>query len=135
MVIGIGVDIAKVSRFERWVKNPALLHRFFNEREVFETKPADGRKLHSLCEHYAARFCAKEAFSKALGVGISGFELADVYIENDDLGAPKLCVVGSAKKALDDFLLRVGKSSASLHASLSHEREFAVALVIIEGGC
>lgn len=134
MIIGVGIDIAKVSRFERWVKDPALLRRFFNEKEIFATAPTDARRLKALCEHYAARFCAKEAFSKALGVGISGFEIKDVYIQNDDAGAPKLFVTGTAKKALDTFLSRVGKEKAYLHASLSHEKEYAVALVIIEGG-
>ena len=33
MIYGIGTDIAKVSRFEKWIKNPEMLERFFNEKE------------------------------------------------------------------------------------------------------
>ena len=123
MIYGIGTDIAKVQRFEKWVKNPDMIERFFNEKER-----STGKSEASQCEHYAARFAAKEAFSKALGTGISGFELNEVFITNNGDGKPFLNIEGKAKKIMEE---RCGKN-CSVHVSLSHEKEYAVAFVIIE---
>ena len=77
MIFGIGTDIVAVSRFEKWVKTPYMIHRFFNEKELFV-----GKSTAAACQHYAARFAVKEAFSKALGTGLVGFELKDVFISH-----------------------------------------------------
>ena len=123
MIFGIGTDISQVNRFEKWVKNPQMFMRFFNSAEIMERG-----NLQAQCQHYAARFAAKEAFSKALGTGIAGFELKEVYIQNDGLGKPELKVEGKAlellkERAGDDFCL---------HVSLRHEKEYALAFVVIE---
>ena len=123
MIFGIGTDIAQVNRFEKWVKNPQMFMRFFNSAEIME-KGSVGAK----CQHYAARFAAKEAFSKALGTGIAGFELKEVFIENDELGKPELKVEGKALELLKE---RAGNDFC-LHVSLSHEKEYALAFVVIE---
>lgn len=134
MIFGIGIDLAKTSRFEKWVKDPEMLRRFFNEKEIIDF-PAGGSNSESLeknrisaaCQHYAARFAAKEAFSKALGTGISGFNLKDVFVTNDESGKPILRVQNGAKKMLEE---RCG--NFEIFVSLSHEKEFAVAFVAIE---
>ena len=79
-------------------------------------------------EWYAARFAAKEAFAKALGTGFSAFKLADTYIEKNDDGQPFLRVTGGAREKLESLYGR----DTQIHVSLSHEKEYAVALVIIE---
>lgn len=122
MIIGIGVDITKVSRFEKWVKESHMISRFFNERER-----NDSSSIQSACEHYAARFAAKEAFGKALGSGIIGFDLKDIYIQNEASGKPCLFVEG---KALE--LLKSKCENPIIHVSLSHEKEYATAFVVIE---
>lgn len=122
MIFGIGTDIAKVNRFEKWINNPEMITRFFNKEEIKEKG-----KMPALCEHYAARFAAKEAFSKALGTGISGFSLQDVYIKNQESGKPELIV---QNKALEILIEKC--PDPIIHVSLSHEKEFAVAFVIIE---
>lgn len=122
MILGIGTDIAKVSRFEKWVKNQSMIERFFNEKER-----SSASSQAALCEHYAARFAVKEAFSKALGTGLSGFELKDVYITNNDSGAPVLNVQG---KALSYIRKHFGE--CNFFVSISHEKEFAIAFVILE---
>ena len=91
MIFGIGTDIAKVSRFEKWVKSPEMIARFFNQKECNSAS-----SVQSAAEHYAARFAAKEAFGKALGTGIFGYELTEVYIQNDENGKPELFVEGKA---------------------------------------
>ena len=122
MILGIGTDITEVSRFEKWVKNPEMIDRFFNPNEKNNAK-----SLNSSCEHYAARFAAKEAFGKALGTGLAGFELKDVYIKNDSLGKPELTVENSAAE-----LLKKRCGNANILVSLSHEKKYAVAFVVIE---
>lgn len=123
MIYGVGTDIAKVSRFEKWVENPQMFMRFFNPAEIMEKGSVAAR-----CQHYAARFAAKEAFSKALGTGIAGFELKEVFIQNDQLGKPELKVEG---KALELLKQRTGEK-VNVHVSLSHENEYALAFVVIE---
>lgn len=122
MIAGIGTDIAKVSRFEKWVRNPGMTERFFNPKE-FSSAGSEA----SRCQHYAARFAAKEAFSKALGTGISGFDLKDVYITNDSEGKPLLNIEGAALSLMKE---RLGECRAFV--SLSHEKEYAIAFVVLE---
>jgi holo-[acyl-carrier protein] synthase len=122
MIAGIGTDIAEVKRFEKWVDNPEMIERFFNEKEYFSA----GSKA-AKCQHYAVRFAAKEAFSKALGTGITGFGLKEVYITNDSEGKPLLNIEGSALSIMKE---RLGDCNAFV--TLSHEKEYAVAFVILE---
>ncbi|WP_027727397.1 holo-ACP synthase [Treponema sp. C6A8] len=122
MIFGIGTDIAEVRRFEKWVKNPQMFMRFFNSAEIM-----DGGSEGARCQHYAVRFAAKEAFAKAIGTGIA-FDLKDVFITKDQLGKPFLNVQGSAKKLLEE---KAGLGY-NIHVSLSHEKEYALAFVVIE---
>ena len=122
MICGIGTDIAKVSRFEKWVKESEMIERFFNEKERSSAKSESAR-----CQHYAVRFAAKEAFSKALGTGISGFSLKEVYITNNSEGAPLLNIEGAALSLMKE---RLGDCKAFV--SLSHEKEYALAFVVLE---
>ncbi|MCR5400355.1 MAG: holo-ACP synthase [Treponema sp.] len=121
MIYGIGCDITKVSRFEKWVNNPEMLERFFNREEFSDKK---NPKL--LCEHYAARFAAKEAFSKALGTGLA-FDLRGVYVVKNEDGKPSL---NFSREVSELLYKRCGKNSVFL--SLSHEKEYALASVVIE---
>jgi holo-[acyl-carrier protein] synthase len=123
MIYGIGTDITAVDRFVKWIRIPSMIARFYNENEIQKSGSES-----FLCQHYAVRFAAKEAFSKALGTGIDGFELHDVYIANDKDGKPELLVQGTAAGLLEK---RCGKN-AKMHVSLSHEKEYAVAFVVIE---
>jgi len=134
MIFGIGIDITDVRRFRKWVLNPSMLSRFFNEHEQTEdgyvaSRDPEERRLSAVCQHYAVRFAAKEAFSKALGTGITGFDLRDVYIEKTAEGKPELCVQNTAAEILSR---RCG--GARLFVSLSHEKEYAAAVVVIETG-
>ena len=124
MIAGVGTDIAEVKRFEKWVRDPQMIERFFHEKEKSSAKSEAAK-----CQHYAARFAAKEAFSKALGTGITGFGLKDVYITNDSEGKPLLNIEGAALSLMKE---RLGECRAFV--SLSHEKEYAVAFVILEKG-
>lgn len=122
MICGIGVDMTTVDRFESWVSKPEMIDRFFNPIEK-----CSNPNIHFQKEHYAARFAAKEAFGKALGTGITGFNLCDVYIKSEANGKPVLMVQDSAQKKLKEIY-----GDCKLFVSLSHERNNAIAVVIIE---
>ena len=122
MICGLGVDMTTVERFLKWIEKPDMIDRFFHPEEKCSNPNIAFQK-----EHYAARFAAKEAFGKALGTGITGFNLKDVYIKNEPNGRPVLNVTGSAEKRLNEIF-----GDCKLHVSLSHERNNAIAVVIIE---
>ena len=125
MIIGTGIDIAGIARFERFVKedNQPLFRRLFTQLE------------HDYCfdKRFAApplalRFAAKEAFLKALGTGLrDGISWTDIEVRNDDLGKPHLFVSGKAAERM--ALAGADKS----HLSLSDDGGFAIAMVILEG--
>lgn len=127
MIFGIGTDITEVKRFEKWVSDGEMIERFFNEAEKF----AGDISIHksAACQHYAARFAAKEAFSKALGTGIFGFDLKDIWIVKDEKGHPSFKFGESVKNALNS---ECGTTNIKVHVSLSHEKEYAISCVIIE---
>jgi len=122
MICGIGIDMTTIDRFASWIDKPELIDRFFNSREKCYDKSTGYMK-----EHYAVRFAAKEAFGKALGTGITGFNLCDLYIQNDKAGKPELIVTGSARQKLEQMY-----GDCRLFVSLTHEKNNAVAVVIIE---
>ncbi|HAZ96799.1 holo-ACP synthase [uncultured Treponema sp.] len=124
MIFGVGCDITKVSRFEKWVLSKDMIKRFYNESECISESAGLQRK----CEFYASRFAAKEAFSKALGTGIRGFNLNEVFISKGDNKKPEIKVLGNAKKLLEE---KCGEKY-KIHVSLSHEKEYALAFVAIE---
>ncbi len=130
MIFGVGTDIAKVSRFEKWVRKPEMLSRFFNSCEIFDDggESLSERRIHFLCEHYAARFAAKEAFSKALGTGFVGLELSDFGITKDENGKPFFFF---GEKTLSVIEKMCGKGW-KVSVSISHEKEYAVSFVVIE---
>lgn len=130
-IYGVGLDLVKCSRMEHWIKDDGMIERFFNEKEIVKGNTTNSKtQMKRLTQYYAARFAVKEAFGKALGCGIAGFELKDVYVGKNEEGKPKVYLEKSAKEAV---LKRVGESF-SIHLSITHEAEYAAALVIISKG-
>lgn len=123
MIIGIGVDIVEVKRMERWLDNEKLLRRYFHAEEL---ALASARK-NSSAQTLAARFAAKEAFTKALGTGFVNIALKDIMITNKENGKPEIRLTGTAKKAFDE------SGAVKAHISLTHEIKNAVAMIVLEG--
>jgi holo-[acyl-carrier protein] synthase len=123
MITGIGIDIIEVKRMERWLDNSALLERYFHPNEI---ALAFSREK-SAAETLAARFAAKEAFGKALGTGLARIELKDIIVINSDNGKPDIKLTGTAEKEFEN------SGSKKVHLSLTHERENAVAMIVLEG--
>lgn len=124
MIVGLGTDIAEIERIEKALNRSgeAFAERILteNELQVFAGLKQQGRYL-------AKRFAAKEAASKALGTGIAhGVSFQDFEITNDDNGKPVLILSGKA--------LQIAQTSAvqNLHITISDERHYAVATVILE---
>jgi len=122
MISGIGIDVVHVQRMSRWRRTPGLLKRFFHPDELSQALSRGSGAELSL----AARFAAKEAFGKALGTGLAGIVLKDIMVANHHNGRPEIRVAGTALAALE-------RSGANrMHLSLTHEKENAVAMVVLE---
>ena len=122
-VAGIGTDLSRIARFERLlVEKRTVIDRLFTETE----KSYALAKKHP-APHLAARFAAKEAFLKALGLGLrDGISWLDMNVELDALGKPSLALTGRAREIFEE------KGMAALHLSYSHEGEYAFATVVLE---
>jgi holo-[acyl-carrier protein] synthase len=120
-ILGIGVDVVDVKRMKTAIEawGPALVKKMFTETEVTYCKSK--KKPH---EHFAARFAAKEAVSKAMETGWSGqFRWRDVEVVNEASGAPKV--------VLHDYVASQ-LAQCKVHVSLSHTENTVVAFAIIE---
>ena len=124
MILGVGIDVVHVERIRRWRKIEGLYDRFFHPEELASALPRGEVGILSL----AARFAAKEAFGKAIGSGLRHFALRDIAVLNDSHGKPIIILTGSAEAAFKDF------GGSRIVVSLSHERDNALAVVLIEGG-
>lgn len=124
MILGIGVDICNVQRL-------AQLRQKYGARfldRVFTPVEQERCGIGAACdERYAARFAAKEAYMKALGTGWGqGLTFFDIEVSTEDTGQPRITVSGGAKRVSDE------RGVATIHISLSHERDNAIAFVILE---
>ena len=124
MIIGVGIDLVKIDRMERAVDRfgEVFLQRVFCPVEISWCK-----KKRNPYPCFAARFAAKEAFVKALGTGFSGgITLKDIWIERLDSGAPVLRFSNRAKQKMEEL------GSSRAYVSLTHERDVAAAVVVME---
>ena len=118
---GIGVDIVSIDRIAKSLEKEGFLRKVYGEREIALFAGENRIKTNSL----AANFAAKEAFSKALGTGVRGFELAEVEILRDDMGKPYFYLSGRAKQIAESLNIEFA-------VSLSHEKDKAIAFVVAE---
>lgn len=124
MIYGIGTDIVAVDRFQRFVNenNTALFNRIFTLREQ---ALCEKRKDRASC--LAVRFAAKEAFLKALGLGLrDGISWQDMEITLTDLGKPELLLTGRAQEIF------AAQGLVNSFLSLSHDGGNAIAMVVLE---
>lgn len=121
MIIGIGVDLVDVARFQRAAsRTPRLLDRLFAHSE----QRPEGRELP--LRSLAARFAAKEALIKALGDS-AGVRWHDIHVISDELRNPSFQLTGRiAEVALE-------RGITTFHLSMSHDADLAIAYVIAEG--
>jgi holo-[acyl-carrier protein] synthase len=124
MIYGIGVDLVNIERIElvidRWGKR--FTNRVFTPREIaFCSKRAFPP------QSYALRFAAKEAFSKAIGLGMKkGLRWRDIEVFHSSAGRPCLKLHGRASELCQE------KEIICSHLSLSDEEDYGVAMVVLE---
>lgn len=115
-VVGVGVDVCEVARLARALeRTPRLAERLFTPGERAAGRP----------ERLAARFAAKEAVAKALGVPFAG-GWYDAEVVTGERGRPVLLVRGAVAAEA------ARQGVARWHLSLSHDGGLATALVLAE---
>jgi holo-[acyl-carrier protein] synthase len=126
-IVGVGVDAVDVARFRRVLdRRPNFAQRCFTDSERSDaTGSADE------AQSLAARFAAKEAVMKALGTGLGGFALTEVEVcrsggEGATSGAPRIVLHGAAAALAEQ------RRAGTLHLSLTHTTEVAIAFVVAE---
>jgi len=123
-IFGIGTDIVNVDRIKKSLKKKKFINRIFNEKEILKCQKTKNR-----VNCYAKRYAAKEAFSKALGTGISkGINFNEIVVLNKKSGKPYIYIIGQTKKILNK---KFKKKKSKISLSLSDEEKYAVAFVTI----
>ncbi|MCY7324512.1 MAG: holo-ACP synthase [Microbacteriaceae bacterium] len=121
MIVGIGVDVVDLARFERAAsRTPGLVPRLFAESE--RGTPERMLPLRSL----AGRFAAKEALIKALGDS-AGVRWHDMRVVADGLGNPSFELHGAVAE------IAAARGISSIHLTMTHDAGIALAWVVAEG--
>ena len=120
-MLSVGIDLVEIRRIEKSIRNPRFCSRVLGKTEYAQLEMR-GFPVQSV----AASFCAKEAFSKALGTGIRGFALTDVDLLREESGRPRLHLTGNAAK------LAAARGLAEFSVSVTHTKEYAAAVVVGE---
>ena len=115
---GVGLDLLEIERLERALeRRPGLADRLFTAQELAY---ASGRARPG--QHLAARFCAKEAVTKALGLDV--FRPQEIEVVRDEAGAPSVLLSGRAAD-------RATELGAEVRISLTHTRTTAGAVAVV----
>ncbi|MBF0509908.1 MAG: holo-ACP synthase [Deltaproteobacteria bacterium] len=124
MIYGIGVDLVKISRIDqslaRW--GDRFLHKVYTpaEAEICLERPRPASCL-------ALRFAAKEAFSKAVGLGMrNGVYWTDIEVVHNSLGRPSLVLYRKAREIIEQ------NGITNVFVTLTDEADMGVAVVILE---
>jgi holo-[acyl-carrier protein] synthase len=121
-IIGIGIDLVDIERFRRSLeRTPSMRTRLFTDVELSYVAPKTD-PVPSL----AARFAAREAVMKSLGLGLGAFGFHEVWVERAESGEPSLAVTGRALE------LAAAAGVSRWHLSLTHSASTAGAYVIAE---
>ena len=121
-MIGVGVDAVEIERFRRLLaRRPRLAQRLFTEGELaYATRRRDP------APPLAARFAAKEAVLKALGVGLGSARMTEIEVTREGTGPPVLNLAGRAATLASD------RGVHRWHLSLTHTDAAAVAVALAE---
>jgi len=124
MIAGIGIDLVEVSRFRPEKASESFLKKVFTVQEL-----RDCQGLAAVAEMLAGRFAAKEACMKALGSGLRhGVRFKDIEVVTAESGQPSLLLYGKAGE------IAAARGECHLQVSISHTREYAVAMVVLDVG-
>ena len=123
-IFGIGTDIVQINRLKKVLKKKSSLSKLFSTHEISRCQ-----KTNKSFNCFAKRFAAKEAFSKALGTGISkGINFNQIVVLNEKSGKPFIKLIKDTKKNVEK---KLKKKNYKISLSLTDEDEYAVAFVTI----
>ena len=123
-LFGVGTDIIQVNRLKKSLNKKPFLSRIYSKEEILKCKRS---KVNSNC--FAKRFAAKEAFSKALGTGISkGISFNEIIVLNEKSGKPYIKLINKTKKIVER---KLKKKIYKISLSIADEKDYAVAFVTI----
>ncbi|MEG2295156.1 MAG: holo-ACP synthase [Oscillospiraceae bacterium] len=118
IMIKTGIDLIEVKRIEKSLLKPQFMQRVYSleEQSIINSKKKPAQTA-------AGHFCAKEAFSKAIGTGVSNFALKEVELRRDAMNAPYFYFTGKALEIVE-------KSGYVFTVSITHTSTYASAVVI-----
>ncbi len=125
MILGMGTDLTEIGRVQKSIDRfgERFLERVYTPGEIAYCMTKKG-----FAESFAARFAAKEAAAKALGTGISrGVSWKEFEVMRAPSGKPSMVLHGRAAQLAEEL------GVARISLSLTHSREMALAVVVMEG--
>ena len=124
MIIADGCDLIEIERIAKALQIENFCTRIYTAAEL---SYAESKKNQRKAASLAAVFAAKEAVAKALGVGLGQIGWREIEVRHDELGKPFVALSGRARALAEE------RGVKNIHLSLSHSREYALAMVILEG--
>ena len=124
MIVGLGIDMIQIARVAHMLEahGERFTSKVYTDAEVERCS-----RRRSPAQEYAARWAGKEATMKALGTGWrNGVRFKDIENYNLPTGKPMIRLHGRAKAIAEQL------GATRIHISISHEREYAVAVVVLE---
>ena len=123
--IGIGVDIIDNKRIRTSIKNKNFIVRSFGKDEILNVK-----RILNKTNYFSKRFAAKEALSKAMGIGFrDGLNFKDIQVLNDNLGKPYYVISHKVRNLIKK---KKKVKNFNLFLSISDEKEYSIAFAIIQ---
>tara|TARA_B100000686_G_C16486450_1_gene809871 strand:+ start:333 stop:719 length:387 start_codon:yes stop_codon:yes gene_type:complete len=122
--IGIGVDIIENSRIKKSISNKKFISKIYSKIEITNSK-----KIANKTGYFSKRFAAKEAFSKALGIGFKrSLKFNDISVVNNKNGKPFIKI----SNKLSNIFYKIFKTKKiNVFLSISDEKKHSVAFVIL----
>ena len=124
-ILGIGVDIVENKRIKKSVQNPLFKKRVYTSKELKQSNTVINK-----VGYFSKRFAAKEAFSKALGIGFRmNLNFKDIEVLNDKMGKPYYVKNRKITKIIQKNF-KIKKFNCFL--SISDEKNYSTAFAIIQ---
>ena len=124
-ILGNGVDIIENHRIKKLIKNERFLKRIYTKKEIQNSKLTKNK-----INYFAKRFAAKEALVKALGSGFrNDINFNDIEVLNNLKGKP---LIKLSKKIKIFLKSKLDLKKYKIHLSLSDEKKYSIAYVIID---
>ncbi|MGB0505911.1 MAG: holo-ACP synthase [Pikeienuella sp.] len=128
MIVGIGTDLADITRIEKTLGR--FGERFIN-RVFTDVERERSERRRARVESYAKRWAAKEACSKALGTGLRmGVAWKEMGVVNLPTGQPTMALTGGAAERLARLIPE--GHEPRIHVTITDDHPYAQAFVVIE---